>query len=228
MQAVMTNARDRATGAMAGVYMYFGLSLLLTMVTTLFFNSTGITGFIVQSKVVLYTFLFAPLGIFLVLGFLKDKLSFAGKTALFVLYSVVQATPLVVVAALKPNLVGLMGNTLMITALAFGVMSVFGLVTKVDMTSIGGFLWYALIGVVVVSIANLFIGSSTLGLIVSAVAVLLFMAFIAYDTQSIAREMESASRESSAVIALYGALTLVIDFWALFWNLFNIMSSLND
>ncbi len=68
MQAVMTNARDRATGAMAGVYMYFGLSLLLTMVTTLFLNSTGITGLIVQSKIVLYTLMFAPLGIVLVLG----------------------------------------------------------------------------------------------------------------------------------------------------------------
>lgn len=101
-------------------------------------------------------------------------------------------------------------------AILFGVMSLYGYFTKQSLDSIGKYLFVALIAIIIVSIVNLFIGSSVLQMVLSAVSVLVFLGLTAYDTQQI-REMVSVDNDDS--VEIMGALTLYLDFINLFINL---------
>jgi uncharacterized protein len=101
-------------------------------------------------------------------------------------------------------------------AVLFGVMSIYGYFTKTSLDSVGKYAFVALIAIIIVSIINLFIGSSVLQMVISAVAILVFLALTAYDTQTI-REMVSVDTDAS--VEVLGAITLYLDFINLFVNL---------
>jgi FtsH-binding integral membrane protein len=111
-------------------------------------------------------------------------------------------------------------NALVTTTLLFGIMSVFGFTTKMDLTRWGTYLIIGLIGLLVAMVVNIFLGSSTLELIISAIGVLIFTALTAYDTQKIRNYSETAMVTSTGNMVLkfsiYGALILYLDFINLF------------
>ena len=102
------------------------------------------------------------------------------------------------------------------TVVLFGVMSGYGYFTKNSLDSLGKYLFVGLIAIIIASIINIFIGSSVFAMVVSALAIVLFLALTAYDTQKI-REM--LVYESSDAVEVQGALTLYIDFVNIFLNL---------
>ena len=104
-----------------------------------------------------------------------------------------------------------------ITAATFGAMSLYGYTTKRDLTGMGSFLFMGLIGIIIASIVNIFIGSSALGFAISVLGVLIFVGLTAYDTQKI-KEMYSANDDGTVTgrKAIMGALTLYLDFINLF------------
>lgn len=104
----------------------------------------------------------------------------------------------------------------------FLTMSLYGYTTKRDLTSIGQFLFVGLIAIILVSLINLFIGSSLVSMVVSALAVLIFLGLTAYDTQKI-REMVAYDRTGHAEVS--GALTLYLDFINLFLNLLQLFGN---
>jgi FtsH-binding integral membrane protein len=101
-------------------------------------------------------------------------------------------------------------------AILFGVMSGYGYFTKKDLTSMGSFLFVGLIAIIIASIVNIFIGSTVLQMVISAIAIIIFLGLTAYDTQRI-REMVSV--DTSPAIEVSGALSLYMDFINLFINL---------
>jgi len=101
-------------------------------------------------------------------------------------------------------------------AILFGVMSLYGYFTKKSLDSIGKFLFIGLIAVVIASIVNIFLGSGLFGMVISAVAILIFLGLTAYDTQKI-REM--VSLESGSAVEVQGALTLYLDFVNIFLSM---------
>ena len=101
-----------------------------------------------------------------------------------------------------------------ITAGAFAGLSAVGYFTKTDLSAIGRFAIFALIGVIIASVVNLFLQSSGLQWLVSVVGVLLFGALTAYDTQKL--KAVFASGEAHANMPLVGALTLYLDFVNMF------------
>jgi hypothetical protein len=101
-----------------------------------------------------------------------------------------------------------------ITAGAFGGLSVFGLVTKSDLSAIGRFAIFAVIGIVIASVVNIFLRSTGLDWVLSIVGVLVFGALTAYDTQKL-KDM-FASGDVHANLPLVGALTLYLDFINMF------------
>lgn len=107
-------------------------------------------------------------------------------------------------------------------AVLFGVMSVFGYFTKRNLDNMGAYLLIALIAIIIASIINLFIGSTVMQMVISAIAIIIFLGFTAYDTQQI-REMVSVEYESSVAVEVSGALTLYLDFINLFVNLLQII-----
>jgi len=101
-------------------------------------------------------------------------------------------------------------------AILFGVMSGYGYFTKQSLDSMGRFMFVGLIAIVIASIVNIFIGSTVMQMVISALAIIIFLGLTAYDTQKIREELSAETSDSAEV---RGALTLYMDFINLFLNL---------
>jgi FtsH-binding integral membrane protein len=102
------------------------------------------------------------------------------------------------------------------SAILFGVMSGYGYFTKQSLDSLGKFMFVGLIAIIIASIVNIFIGSTVMQMVISALAIIIFLGLTAYDTQKIREEL---SVETSDSAEIRGALTLYMDFINLFINL---------
>ncbi len=109
-------------------------------------------------------------------------------------------------------------STFLITATAFGGLSLFGYTTKKDLTGFGSFLMIGLIGIVIASIVNIFLQNSMMNFIISVIGVLVFAGLIAYDTQRLKMQYYELGGDQAAmgVATNYGALSLYLDFINLF------------
>jgi hypothetical protein len=105
----------------------------------------------------------------------------------------------------------------LITAIIFGIFSFIGYTTKIDLTKIGTYLLMALLGVVLVSIINLFVGSQVLDLALSGIIIFIFMGITAYDIQKIKNNYSMIIPEDN--LPIYGALQLYLDYINIFLNL---------
>jgi FtsH-binding integral membrane protein len=114
-------------------------------------------------------------------------------------------------------------STFVITAATFGAMSAFGYFTKRDLTRWGSFLFMGLIGVVIASLVNIFVGSSAVSWIISVIGVIVFTGLTAYDTWKI-KAMAAAGAEGRKP-AILGALTLYLDFINLFLMLLRLLGN---
>jgi FtsH-binding integral membrane protein len=101
-------------------------------------------------------------------------------------------------------------------AILFGVMSGYGYFTKRSLDSVGKFMFVGLIAIIIASIVNIFIGSTVMQMVISALAIIIFLGLTAYDTQKIREELSVQTSDSAEV---RGALTLYMDFINLFLNL---------
>jgi uncharacterized protein len=111
-------------------------------------------------------------------------------------------------------------------AVLFGTMSLWGYFTKKSLEGWGSFLMVGVIAVVITSIVNVFIGSSTLAMVVSAVAIIVFLGLTAYDTQRIRQEVSILEPDSKAEIL--GALSLYMNFINIFVSLLQLFGGRND
>jgi uncharacterized protein len=116
-----------------------------------------------------------------------------------------------------------------ITAASFGATSLYGYTTKTDLSKFGSFLFMGLIGIVLASIVNIFLGSSALQFAISVIGVLLFTGLTAYDTQRL-KELyaDSYDRDTLSRIAIMGALQLYLDFINLFTFLLQLVGQNRD
>jgi len=123
--------------------------------------------------------------------------------------------------------IGSIISTFFITALTFGVMAVAGYTTKTDLTKMGSFLYMALIGIIIASVINWFMGSSQLDYIICIAGVLIFTGLTAYDVQkikNIGSQIENGT-ETYKKLIIMGALTLYLDFINLFLMLLRLLGN---
>lgn len=113
-----------------------------------------------------------------------------------------------------------------LTALLFGVFAFIGATTKIDLTKISTILFMGLIGVIIATIVNYFIGSTGLGMIVSWICVILFMGITAYDMQKIRRLQQVIPNENK--VAILGAFELYLDFINIFIELLSLFGKGKD
>jgi FtsH-binding integral membrane protein len=151
-----------------------------------------------------------------------NRLSLTTATLLFILYSVINGATLSVIFLGYSQTV--IAKTFLITAGMFGAMSVFGYVTKQDLSGIGKILFMALIGLIIATIVNLFVKSSMFDMVLSYIGVVIFVGLTAWDTQKIKQMLLMADGMDEGVqkIALMGALSLYLDFINLFLYLLRI------
>jgi FtsH-binding integral membrane protein len=104
----------------------------------------------------------------------------------------------------------------------FGSTSLYGYVTKRDLSRMGSFLMMGLIGVVIASVVNIFLGSSALQFAISVIGIVVFVGLTAYDTQNIKEQYsENHDQESNQKLAVFGALSLYLNFVNIFQLLLN-------
>lgn len=166
----------------------------------------------------------AELALVFAIGAGMSRWSASVVTTLFVIYSVVNGLTLGVIFIVYE--LGSIVSTFAVTALTFGAMSLYGYTTKKDLTGIGKMLFFALIGLVIASIVNLFLQNSMFELVVSAIGVVVFIGLTAYDTQKLkAIAYTAEDQESMTKLAVYGALDLYLDFINLFLYLLRFMGN---
>ncbi|PPK62600.1 modulator of FtsH protease [Malaciobacter marinus] len=128
--------------------------------------------------------------------------------------------PLLTAIFAMPGGASIVGQAFLMTAVAFGGISMFAMTTRRDFSSIGKFLFIALIIMIVAGISNIFIQSSMFQLVIASAGALLFSAFILYDTQNIIRGGYDSPVEA--------ALSLYLDFFNLFISLLQILGIMNS
>ena len=113
-------------------------------------------------------------------------------------------------------------RTFFIAATMFGATSLYGYVTKRDLSKFGSFLMMGLIGVIIASIVNIFLGSSALQFAISVIGIVVFVGLTAWDTQNIKEQYaENIGHESQQKMAVFGALSLYLNFVNIFQLLLN-------
>lgn len=209
---------------MRKVYLWMTLALAITGVTSLIVLSNERFIFtILENQVLFWGLIIGELVLVFVISGMIHKMSITTATLLFVLYSVINGL------TLSPLLYAFtetsIAKVFFITAGTFGVMSLIGYTTKTDLSSIGKILFMALIGLIIATVVNLFMHSSTLDLIISYAGVVIFVGLTAWDTQKIKNMLATCEEpnEQAHKIALLGSLTLYLDFINLFIYLLRIL-----
>jgi len=173
---------------------------------------------------------FAPLGFVLVLSFGVNKLSTTAVQTLFWLFCATMGASLTNIFLIYTN--ESIVRVFFITAATFAAMSLYGYATKADLSRMGSFLMMGLIGIIIASVVNMFVGSSALQFAVSVIGVLVFTGLTAYDTQRIkATYVQSAYAEGVELAAkrsVYDALSLYLNFINLFMLLLQLMGNRNS
>lgn len=203
-------------------FVWMTLGLAITGLTALFVADSNLIEVIFSSGS-FWMLVIAELAVVWFLSSRIMKLSMPVATAVFAVYSLLNGV------TLSPIFLVYTGesitSTFFITAATFGTMAVFGYTTKRDLSSWGSYLMMALIGLIIASVVNIFLGSSLLMWAVSYLGVLLFVGLTAYDTQQL-KAMIAASigdEEQTKKVALLGALNLYLDFINLFIYLLRIL-----
>ena len=158
----------------------------------------------------------APLGILLFSGFLMKNIT--PRTASIIYWSVVSLIGASLGSVVLFYTSTSVFSTLLITATAFGALSLVGYTTKKDLSGFGSFLIMGVVGLLIASVVNIFLASGPLQLIISGVGVLIFAGLIAYDTQRLKMSYYEMGGDQAAmsVATSYGALNLYLDFINLF------------
>lgn len=194
---------------------------------------TGLVAYWVASNTALVRMLlgwpfFVLMGIELVLVFALSsaigRISYGTALAGFLLYSAINGVTLCTIFWVYTY--ASISSTFFIAGAMFGTMALVGHVTKANLSSLGGYLLMALIGLIIAGVVNIFLKSSVLDWIVSIAGVLIFVGLSAYDAQKIRQEVEAAvAMEASDLrkVALMGSLSLYLDFINLFLYLLRLM-----
>lgn len=160
--------------------------------------------------------------------FLRKKVSSGVAKLLFLLYSAISGLTLSsIFIAFK------LSSIIMVfisAALMFGLLAIYGYVTKQDLSSLGKIMIFALIAVLIMSLINLFVMNSTFGAVVSVISIVVFLGLTAWDMQALKAMYNYYSNDEDELnkVAIYGALDLYLDFINIFLQLLQLFGKSND
>ena len=201
---------------MSKVYLWMTLALVVTGMTAYYVaSSPAILYAIVSNQIAFWGLFIGELVLVFVLSSRIMRLSFVTASLMFVVYSIMNGVffSFILLAYTEQSI----ATTFLITAGTFGAMSLFGFVTKRDLSTMGRILFMLLIGLIIATVVNIFMKAEGLALILNYAGVVIFVGLTAYDTQSIKQMLqEHGDKEGAEKIALLGSLSLYLDFINLF------------
>lgn len=224
MSTLTWKSTSEVISAMNRVYGHMALAVITSMLVSFVVSSSPALMAFFFTGLMKWIVLFAPLVAIFAISFNMHKVSYG--TAQMMLHGFAAlmglsfATIFVVYTSLS------IVTAFMGAAVLFGTMSLYGYVTKRDLTSVGQFMFVGLIAIIIASIINIFIGSSVVQMVVSALAIVIFMGLTAYDTQKI-REVVSVGGDTGKEEVI-GALSLYLDFINIFLSLLQLFGNRNE
>lgn len=206
------------------VYRWMGFGLLLTALAAyLAASSESFVYMLAENSMLFYGLIIGELGLVIYLSTRIQKMSAEAAAGAFIVYSILNGLTLSLILLMYTG--ESIASTFLSTALTFGAMSAFGYFTKRDLTTMGSYLYMALIGLIIASVVNMFWANSTMYWIISYVGILIFVGLTAYDTQKIKKigtTVNMDDTQTTQKLAIMGALTLYLDFINLFLMLLRV------
>lgn len=205
---------------MLRVYNYMGLGLVVTGLVAFLVSSTPALYVPIFSSPLKWVVMLAPLAFVMLFSFKMQTMSAASAQAMFWAFCAVMGLSLASVFLVFTGTS--IARTFFIAATMFGATSLYGYTTRRDLTQFSSFLIMGLIGVVIASIVNIFLGSTALQFAISVIGIAVFIGLTAWDTQTIKEQYaENFDAESRQKLAVFGAFSLYLNFINIFQLLLN-------
>ena len=207
-------------------YMQMAAALTVTALTAFFLGqSPAFEMMLASNPSLMWIAIFAELGVVVWLSARLFRMSMAKATLLFILYSVLNGVTMSVIFLLYDPAV--IAVTFAVTAGMFFVMSLIGFITRMDLSKFGSIFMMLLVGIIIASVVNIFLGSETLYWVITYIGVVVFVGLTAYDTNKLKQiyTEHGDAGEAGQKLALMGALTLYLDFINLFLFLLRIFGN---
>lgn len=205
------------SGFMSKVFMWMFLGLLATAGVAYYVANSSLMAMFYRNMPIFFAFIIAEVIIVVILSRKVMKMSYGATVSMFMLYAILNGVTMsVLVSVYAKEEVSI---AFFITAGLFGVMALYGMLTKTDLSPFRAFFFIAIVGLILASVVNAFVGSDTMSYVISLAGVVIFAGLTAYDMQKMKRyyaisESEGGIREGN--FAVSGALHLYLDFINLF------------
>jgi len=207
------------------VYMWMFIGLLTSGIVSYLVSSTASMAFVLNN----YT-IFALLEIIMVIVFvsLRKKASPTLATILFLVYAAMNGATLSIIF-LAYSIKSIV-FVFIASALLYGALALYGYITKKDLTNMGRLLFFGLIAIIIISLINIFVGNSSLDIILSVVSICVFLGLTAWDMQSLKMIYNYYSNDENELnkASIYGALDLYLDFINIFLDLLRLFGRAKD
>lgn len=211
---VVYRTAGEINSAMGRVYGHMALAVLTSMIVSFLVGTNAALLQFFFTGVVKWLVIFAPLVAIFAIAFLMHRVGKTGAQLMLHGFAALMGLSFATIFAVYQ--MGSIVSAFMGGAILFGVMSGYGYFTKSSLDSMGKFMFIGLVAIVIASIVNIFIGSTVMQMVISALAIIIFLGLTAYDTQKIREEV---SVDNDEVAEIRGALTLYLDFINLFLSL---------
>jgi FtsH-binding integral membrane protein len=206
---------------MLRVYNYMASGVLLTGIVALLVSSSPTLVQAIFGTPLKWLFMFAPLAFVFFFSFRIDKMSASAAQASYWAFAAIMGVSMASIFLVFTGTS--IAQTFFIAAAMFTAMSLYGYTTKADLSRFGSFLIMGVVGVLIASLVNLFIGSSALQFAISVIGVLVFVGLTAWDTQNIKSQYaDNLGHETATKMAVFGALSLYLNFVNIFQLLLNL------
>ena len=223
-----TQVQIRVNEFIRSVYNWMAIGLCLTGFIALYVsNNDAMLSLIFGNQILFFGLIIGELALVFSLSARIQKIKASTATAMFLLYSALNGLILSFIFLVYTS--STITSTFFICAGTFVACSIYGMITKRDLTSVGGFMAMGLFGIIIASVVNLFIGSYGLHMIIGYLGVFIFIGLTAYDTQQLKTMALTQPEGLDAGIirkgAIMGALKLYLDFINLFLMLLRILGN---
>ena len=227
----LSKSRTTTNTFVANVFSLMFTALIISGLSAVWFATDGMKSYVINVEGGLTTLgwvsMLSPIGLVMLIGFGFQKYSAKFLLGIFLLYSTLTGISLSTIFSIYTS--SSIASTFFISSLTFGVMALTGYTTKTDLTKWGSLLFMGVIGIVIASIINMFLGSSLMHYLISIVGVLVFTGLTAYDVQkikNIGSQIDEGS-QSAQKLMIMGALTLYLDFINLFLMMLRLFGNRN-
>ena len=212
----LSKSRTTTNTFVANVFSLMFTALIISGLSAVWFATDGMKSYVINVEGGLTTLgwvsMLSPIGLVMLIGFGFQKYSAKFLVGIFLLYSTLTGISLSTIFSIYTS--SSIASTFFISSLTFGVMALTGYTTKTDLTKWGSLLFMGVIGIVIASIINMFLGSSLMHYLISIVGVLVFTGLTAYDVQKIKNigSQIDEGTQTAQKLMIMGALTLYLDY----------------